>query len=100
MGHTATPVQVAGITDATTISAGTDHICATIAAGNVSCWGKNDDGQLGDGTSVASSTPVTVASLSGVTAILKLSGLPRRRVMADRTAEKMRMPTRRDADER
>ena len=64
-----TPVQVAGITGATTITSGSDHVCAVLSGGAVACWGENQDGQLGDGTTTDSSTPVMVAGLTGATAI-------------------------------
>jgi alpha-tubulin suppressor-like RCC1 family protein len=46
-----TPVEVNGITDATQISAGTEHACALLSDGGLDCWGDNIYGQLGDGTS-------------------------------------------------
>lgn len=62
------PVQVVGITGATTVVSGDEHSCA-IVAGGVQCWGANSEGQLGDGSQVASRKPVSVSGLAGVTAI-------------------------------
>ena len=56
-------VAVAGLEDATEIEAGAGHTCAVRAGGQVVCWGDNSTGQLGDGTTRASATPVTVARL-------------------------------------
>ncbi len=43
---------------------GSAHACLVRAGGRVQCWGRNDDGQLGDGTRTARSLPVNVASLT------------------------------------
>ena len=43
------PVEVIGITDATAVAAGEHHTCALHQTGTISCWGRNNDGQLGNG---------------------------------------------------
>jgi len=58
------PVVLSGLV---AISAGADHTCALLADGTVRCWGENDAGQLGDGSTTGRPSPVEV--LSGVTQV-------------------------------
>jgi len=52
------PVKVSGLDQrVTAVATSEDHSCAVIATGAVKCWGANDRGQLGNGTTTSSSTP-------------------------------------------
>jgi len=64
-----TPVQASGITGAVAVIAGGYHTCALFGDGSAQCWGRNDDGQLGDGTFTTSSTAVRVGNLTGAAAL-------------------------------
>jgi alpha-tubulin suppressor-like RCC1 family protein len=68
-----TPTQVSGITTANHILTGNGHACASLSGGGVKCWGNNWAGQLGDNSTTASNTPVTVSGLGG-SAIASLAG--------------------------
>jgi alpha-tubulin suppressor-like RCC1 family protein len=70
-GNTCGPASTcsAGMCDGlTTIDAGAAHTCALYASGRATCWGRNNEGQLGDGTRTDRSRPVAVAPpVGGVT---------------------------------
>lgn len=54
------PAEVTGIDSAVQISVGAGHACALLSDGTARCWGAGGDGQLGNGTTNAQPTPVTV----------------------------------------
>lgn len=63
----ATPIDVPGLTSGvSTLAAGWQHTCAVTIAGEVKCWGDNQDGQLGDGTAIDKNSPVEVVGLVNV----------------------------------
>jgi alpha-tubulin suppressor-like RCC1 family protein len=51
------------------VTAGGFHSCAVRKDGSVWCWGRNDYGQLGDGTAVDSDEPVQIMGLQNVVAV-------------------------------
>jgi alpha-tubulin suppressor-like RCC1 family protein len=51
------------------VTAGYLHACAVLADGSVKCWGNNEHGQLGDGTTMTRTAPVAVAGLEPVSSV-------------------------------
>lgn len=59
-GHTA-PALVAGGLSFRTISAGYYHTCGVTRSGATYCWGRNEQGETGNGATAAHGLPVRVA---------------------------------------
>jgi len=70
--YSTSPVSVSGLTDVIAIAVGDNHSFALKSNGTVWAWGRNIDGQLGNGTSgigTDKSSPVKVSGLTGVIAL-------------------------------
>ena len=64
------PKAVTGITGAVQVATSGFHSCALMATGTISCWGDNEQGELGRGTSGGhSATPAQVNGISGAVAV-------------------------------
>jgi len=64
-GSSPTPVAVAGLSSGVVaITQGALHVCAQLVDG-VRCWGRNDFGQLGDGSRETRLVPTDVVGLGG-----------------------------------
>jgi alpha-tubulin suppressor-like RCC1 family protein len=69
------PVDVAGLDGGViAIAAGDEHTCAVTAQGGVKCWGRNDFGQLGDGTTEDRTEPVEAAEVTGAIGVAAGTG--------------------------
>jgi hypothetical protein len=64
---TPTAVSVPSGVTFVSLEAGVYHTCGLTSAGAAYCWGNSGDGQLGNGTTTASSAPVAVSAPEGVT---------------------------------
>jgi len=71
-----TPTQTLPLgQSAVAIAAGTDHTCAVLDDGSVSCWGSNSYGELGDGTDSDANTPTLTSPFdTGKTAVAITAG--------------------------
>lgn len=63
------PVEILGLAEARSVSAGRDQACAVLADGTAKCWGGNLFGALGNGSYASSVDAVPVTGLNGAIAI-------------------------------
>jgi alpha-tubulin suppressor-like RCC1 family protein len=63
------PARISGLSEVTSVVAGSTFTCAIISGGTVECWGDNSSGQLGNGSVASSASPVVVQGLQDVTSI-------------------------------
>jgi alpha-tubulin suppressor-like RCC1 family protein len=68
-----TPVEVKGVERATQISAGYFSGYALLSGGAVKAWGRNGEGELGDGTNTEHTEPELIPGLTGVVRITAAS---------------------------
>jgi hypothetical protein len=61
-GGTGQKVRPAGVSHFVSINGGVDHLCALAADSTAYCWGRNNFGELGDGSQVTRDQPVRVLS--------------------------------------
>ncbi len=69
-----TPVLVSGLSGVEDLAGGSQGL-ALLSNGTVMAWGRNADGQLGNGSHEQSDVPVPVHGLSGVTAVAASYGI-------------------------
>src|SRR5947207_14424753 len=55
------------------LAAGQQHTCAVLDDGTVQCWGRNNYGQLGDGTLITRLTPFLVSNLGTAISISEVA---------------------------
>ena len=62
-------IQALAVGDATQVAVGFEHTCVRRVRGGVSCWGRNDWGQLGDGSLSDSGIAVEALGLAGASSV-------------------------------
>jgi alpha-tubulin suppressor-like RCC1 family protein len=65
------PILVNGVTNAKALAIGVGHVCALLKDSSVMCWGANDKGQLGIGSSNTAPVP-TPTKVTGVSNVVEL----------------------------
>lgn len=68
-GSATTPQQVSGVSNVVAIAAGYQFSLALTSGGAVYGWGRNQEGQLGDGTTTSRTTPIQIPNLTGIGAV-------------------------------
>ncbi|MEP9413586.1 protein kinase [Gordonia sp. VNQ95] len=63
-----TPTKVPGLRNVTAVAVGIGNACAITRAADLYCWGKNETGQIGDGTQQNQLSPVKI-DLPAVTSV-------------------------------
>ncbi|MBI5499184.1 MAG: hypothetical protein HY907_03005 [Deltaproteobacteria bacterium] len=63
------PLAIEGLPAVLSLAVGHAFACALVEGGGVLCWGRNESGQLGDGTRASRPTPAAVPGLGGAKAI-------------------------------
>ena len=63
------PANAAAMTGFTQVATGNQFTCAVKSDGTVWCWGYNNVGQLGNGTTINASRPVQVTGLANATQV-------------------------------
>jgi alpha-tubulin suppressor-like RCC1 family protein len=51
------------------VSSGTTHTCVLLSSGGVRCWGGNEVGQLGDGTTNSRTSPGATNAITGAKSV-------------------------------
>ena len=69
-------IRAGNISDAVKVSVGDGSACVLHRRGGVSCWGRNDVGQVGDGTTIDRQQPVRLGRISDAVDMSVSSGSP------------------------
>ncbi|HIG35200.1 MAG TPA: hypothetical protein EYQ10_03250, partial [Gammaproteobacteria bacterium] len=64
-----TPTNIPAISDVKALDAGNSHVCALLNSGGIKCWGKGDNGRLGNYNSSTTESPQSVREITSATAI-------------------------------